>query len=190
MADGITIIMDENDKETLTAMIKARVQKTGDTMTGDLNVNTASYPSVRLINSNENDAVMLRNDNHGAFIVARNNMDSEVNYRAVGVINSDGYSDVKSALRLTDMIDGNRTYYKIYGEHNKPTPSEIGAAASSHNQAANTITAGYLGGKVQANNEATATVNESQVRNIYAGTSPMTAGTTTLKSGYIYLQYK
>lgn len=61
-------------------------------------------------------------------------------------------------------------------------------AASSHNQAASTITAGTLGGKVVAN-AAVATLTDKQVRNIYAGTSNMTASKTALTSGDIYVMY-
>lgn len=63
-------------------------------------------------------------------------------------------------------------------------------AASSHNQAASTITAGTLAGKVVANATATATVGNSQVRNIYAGTTDMTAGTSTLTTGTLYFVYE
>lgn len=70
------------------------------------------------------------------------------------------------------------------------TPANIGAAPSSHNQAASTITAGTFAGKVQANATAAATVTNAQVRDIYAGTSDMTAGTTALTSGTIYVMYE
>lgn len=65
-----------------------------------------------------------------------------------------------------------------------------GKAASSHNQAASTITAGTLAGKVLANASATATLTNSQVRNIHANTTDMTAGTTALTNGAIYLCYE
>lgn len=61
---------------------------------------------------------------------------------------------------------------------------------ASHNQAASTVTAGTLAGKVQANATAAATVTNAQVRDIYAGTSDMTAGTTALTSGTIYIMYE
>lgn len=46
------------------------------------------------------------------------------------------------------------------------TPANIGAASSSHNQAASTITAGTLGGKVNANASAMATLTNAQVRDM------------------------
>ena len=70
------------------------------------------------------------------------------------------------------------------------TASEVGAAASSHNQAASTITAGTLAGRVQANATAAGTLGNAQVRDIYAGTSDMTAGTSNLTTGTIYLVYE
>lgn len=61
---------------------------------------------------------------------------------------------------------------------------------TSHNQAASTITAGTLAGKVQANASAAETVTTAQVRDIYAGTDDMTAGTSALASGTLYLVYE
>ena len=69
------------------------------------------------------------------------------------------------------------------------TAEALGGAAASHNQDASTITAGTLAGKVLANASAQATLTNTQVRNIYAGTSDMTAGTSTLATGTIYLVY-
>lgn len=68
--------------------------------------------------------------------------------------------------------------------------TEVPVAQSSHTQAASTITAGTLAGKVQANASAAATVTAKQVRDIYAGTSDMTAKSTSLTSGTIYLVYE
>lgn len=61
---------------------------------------------------------------------------------------------------------------------------------TTHNQAASTITAGTLAGKVQANATAAATVTTAQVRDIYAGTDDMTAGTSSLASGTLYFVYE
>lgn len=61
---------------------------------------------------------------------------------------------------------------------------------SEHSQAASTITAGTLGGAVVANASAVANLGTSQVRNIYAGTAEMVAGTTALSAGDIYVMLK
>ena len=61
---------------------------------------------------------------------------------------------------------------------------------TAHNQAASTITAGTLAGQVVANASAAATIGTAQVRNVYAGTSDMTAGSTSLTTGMIYFVYE
>lgn len=64
------------------------------------------------------------------------------------------------------------------------------AAASHNHKPENINTEGYLGARVMANATAVATVTNAQVRNIYAGTSDMTAGSTALASGAIYVVYE
>ena len=63
-------------------------------------------------------------------------------------------------------------------------------ALASHTQDASTITAGTLGGEVQANATAAATLGNAQVRNIYAGTEDLTAGTSALTTGTLYFVYE
>jgi hypothetical protein len=70
------------------------------------------------------------------------------------------------------------------------TYSQVGAAASSHTHAASGVTAGTLGGQVVANATAAATTGTAQVRNIYVGTSDMTAGSTALTTGNLYFMYE
>lgn len=61
---------------------------------------------------------------------------------------------------------------------------------ASHNQAASTITAGTLAGAVVANATAVANIGTKQTRNIYAGTTDMTAGTSALPAGDIYVFFE
>ena len=63
-------------------------------------------------------------------------------------------------------------------------------AEVSHNQTASTITAGTLNGQVLANGTAVQTLNNKQIRNIYAGTADLTAGSSALSTGDIYLVYE
>lgn len=70
------------------------------------------------------------------------------------------------------------------------SPSDIGAASSSHSHAASDVNAGTLAGQVVANSTAVATLGTAQVRNIYAGTSDMTAGVTALATGDLYFVYE
>ena len=57
----------------------------------------------------------------------------------------------------------------------------------SHNQAASTITAGTLAGKILANATSVQTLSDTPVRNISAGTAAVGA---TLAKGDIYIQYE
>ena len=73
---------------------------------------------------------------------------------------------------------------------NADTNSYLENKLKSHSQAASTITAGTLAGKVVANASAVTDLTAKQVRNIYAGTADMTAGTTELATGDIYIVYE
>ena len=69
------------------------------------------------------------------------------------------------------------------------TPDAIGAAAASHNQAASTITAGtFAATGVKAMNGTDYTT--ARVRNIQASTTDLTAGSSSLANGDIYLVYE
>ena len=69
------------------------------------------------------------------------------------------------------------------------TPASIGAAAASHNQAASTITAGtFAATGVKAMNGTDYTT--ARVRNIQASTTDLTAGSSSLANGDIYLVYE
>ena len=69
------------------------------------------------------------------------------------------------------------------------TPAAIGAAEASHNQAASTITAGTFSATgVKAMNGTDYTT--ARVRNIKASTTDLTAGSSSLSNGDIYLVYE
>jgi len=70
------------------------------------------------------------------------------------------------------------------------TVDEIGAAAKTHTQSADTITAGGLKGKVTANSTAVANLTEGQVRNIIIGNTDLVAGVSPLNSGDIYIYFE
>jgi len=67
-------------------------------------------------------------------------------------------------------------------------PSAFPPSAHTHN--AEHVTAVTLAGKVLANAASAADVTASQLRNIYAGTSDMTAGSSSLATGCLYLVYE
>ena len=61
---------------------------------------------------------------------------------------------------------------------------------TAHNQAASTISAGTLAGRVQANATAAATLANAQVRDITISTTDLTAGTSALSTGAVYIVYE
>lgn len=76
-------------------------------------------------------------------------------------------------------------------EASKPTytADEVGAAPATHNQAASTITAGtFAEAGVKAMNGTD--YSTARIRNIYAGTTNLTPGSSTLANGSIYLVYE
>lgn len=105
--------------------------------------------------------------------------------------NSGGYDVVhlETSASLVLMSDGTDVETAV---NNKAASNHThtGYASSSHNQAASTITAGTLAGQMVANTTAVATIGTKQVRNIYAGTTDMTAGSSSLPTGDIYLVYE
>ena len=104
--------------------------------------------------------------------------------------------DESTAGNLLNLIN---THKADTNNPHQVTAAQIGAASESalagkadaaHTQAASTITAGTLAGKVQANAAAEATLADAQVRSIKASTTDLTAGTSTLATGEVYLVYE
>ena len=109
-------------------------------------------------------------------------------------------------IRLTSTTKPTKAYYRMYtgdvwsvwgkiaadSDLAELTPADIGAAAASHSHGAGDITSGTLpvaqGGTGQTT--VTPAVTTKALRQIYAGTSDMTAGTTALTTGVIYLVYE
>ena len=94
----------------------------------------------------------------------------------------------KSSVTSGNFLVGNGT-----GAMTEKTPAQvlsaIGAAAASHNQAASTITAGtFAATDVKAMNGTDYTT--ARVRNIQASTTDLTAGSSSLSNGDIYLVYE
>ena len=101
-------------------------------------------------------------------------------------------ADRKSpAEQLPTMDYAAKTHASQHGSGGSDpiTPAAIGAAAASHNQAASTITAGTCAATdVKAMNGTDYTT--ARVRNIKASTTDLTAGSSSLSNGDIYLVYE
>lgn len=87
-----------------------------------------------------------------------------------------GSPDAKDALVWFDTVEGEQTMYRLYGEHNKPTADDVGAAKATHNHSATEINSGILpvarGGTGQTSLSALATaMGASQIKvGSYTGT--------------------
>lgn len=117
-----------------------------------------------------------------------------------------GYTKANMALR-SSYSGSWCAWNKIYSANSKPTLADIGAAASSHNHAAGDITSGTLAAariptlaasKIGAGTFAATGVvaavgtdyTTARVRNAQASTSDLTAGSSSLANGNIYLVYE
>lgn len=134
-----------------------------------------------------------------------------------GILKGDGTGHITTAEAGKDYAVGNHNHDGVYApnehSHNYAAPNHThDYAASNHNHdtayapashthaayadkvhghsASEITTAGSLGAKVTANASAVSNLGEKQVRNIYAGTTDMVAGSTPLTSGDIYIYYE
>ena len=164
-----------NERHNPTAADVGAVSKTGDTMTGALRVENDSYPKIRFKATNDEGISMVEGSSTGIGLLALDTENNNSTMRAI-YLRDGSTSATKDSLILVDKIDGVENKYAIYGAHNKPS--------------ATAIQTGSFPDKVLASMEASAATSTAQVRNIYFGTSDMTAGSTGLPSGYIYIKYK
>jgi len=135
------------------------VAKTGDTMTGSLEIESSTYPILKLHNTTSDSACTISENPNATYIASYNVDNDNNNFRTLVIADSTAYSDVKDSLRLIDRVNGESTYYKIYGTHNKPTPSDIGAIPASGGVLSGSLTVkasenGY--GLINKNHSATA----------------------------------
>lgn len=98
------------------------------------------------------------------------------------------WSRIKAALKgYFDPLYAAKSHTHAWGTVTGK-PETFPPAAHKHSAA--DVSAGTLGGQVQANAGAAAALGTAQVRNIRAGTADLTAGSSSLASGEIYLVYE
>lgn len=96
---------------------------------------------------------------------------------------NDSCNDVKHVNGALVRRDGSAASHKHTKSEITDFPTSM--TPTAHNQAASTITAGTLAGKVQANATAMATLTNAQVRDIVVLASATEGGTTSLPDGTI-----
>ena len=77
-----------------------------------------------------------------------------------------------------------------YGRVTSVTNRSVTLPSTVSSITADKVAAGTLGGKVQANATAAATLGNAQVRDIIVSTTDLTAGSSTLATGTVYLVYE
>ena len=98
------------------------------------------------------------------------------------------WSRIKAALKgYFDPLYAAKSHTHAWGSITGK-PGSFQPAAHTH--AAADVSAGTLGGRVLANASAVTTLGTAQVRNIQAGTADLTAGSSSLATGEIYLVYE
>lgn len=98
------------------------VNKSGDTMTGDLSVSKDS-PRLELKNTSTSSNVRVVDVGDRAITQI---MDSNGDYRQFRVKSIKQETDIANAIDFYDSRNTSKSY-KLYGEHNKPTAADVGA---------------------------------------------------------------
>ena len=189
-ADGTATsahIANTNNPHGVTAAQVGALPLSGGTLTGNLDI-AKTIASVVLRtgdSSNRLSGRLMKNAN------VEGTVDDGLYLTDYGADGSEATLKIQGGQqRLRIKLGG--TDYAVYHEGSKPTPADIGAAAASHSHGAGDITSGTLpvarGGTGQTT--VTPEVTTKAVRQIYAGTSDMTAETTALTTGVIYLVYE
>ena len=165
-------------------------QEMYSTLTGNLTISKSSNPDLNIKNTGSGSSTKIRNTAHRTQIMSQ---EDDNNYRVLILHDKSVTTDPGNILQIQQIEGGSQTAtYKVYHTGYKPSPADIGAAASSHNHSASNITSGTLSAARGGTGQTTITpdVGTSALRAIYAGTSDMTAGTTALTTGSIYFVYE
>lgn len=99
-------------------------------------------------------------------------------------------TDFPTSMPASDVPDWAKQDSKPTYKWSEITEKPTSFAPTGHNQSASTVTAGTFAGKVRANATASAVLSDGQVRDIYAGTDDLVAGSTAMNTGAIYLMFE
>ena len=154
--------------------IENRFKISGGTLTGNVEINKSSYPTIMIKD--------LGQGRRGEFIY---NINEEViisnykdeNNRSLLFLRNE--NNVNNSLQLSRVVDGQWSNYNIYGEHNKPTASDVGALSLSGGTLTGQILKLYNGkGAISASNTLDMTIyniandnNNRRILSIYDTTS-------------------
>lgn len=104
--------------DTMTADRVGAVKKTGDTMTGNLTVERASYPQIHIKQSTVGSRVKLQNSGHSLmFEISPDSTDTT--RRSLIVADSVQDASIQNAVQFAHTSDGKTTLYPIFHAGNK-----------------------------------------------------------------------
>ena len=134
----------------LTAANVKALPISGGTLTGNLTVDPESgTPSFTLVSDEKEDVGAARSRlyknasgtaDYGTLLVDYAWGDASVNNDRAALILCRNISNLANALLLRWYTGNAYNAYRIYGEHNKPTPAALGAAAASHTHLTSEVT--------------------------------------------------
>ena len=125
--DGNIWIDTSDDIQTEVPGVSAVLVNGSKSMTGNLTVKK-SDPTIWLENTNNGSQAYLQTFDNVVGLGNRNIVSDENNMRTLLIRNSNGSQpELKESAALMDIVDGTKTIYNLYGEHNKPLPADIGA---------------------------------------------------------------
>ncbi|MBR4855126.1 MAG: hypothetical protein IKU94_00680 [Bacteroidaceae bacterium] len=111
--------------EAIGLALDGTVKKTGDKMSGDLAISKSSVPAVDLENTTTGRTLRINagNDNTAGIY---NRKDAS---NITGLYLRAAKETPNDAVAIQHTYNGTSKYYNLYGQHNKPTPADIGAVA-------------------------------------------------------------
>ena len=126
--DGSTSkeIIHTGNKNLITPEDIGAVNKSGDTMTGNLTIEKAEAPTFQGVNTTTGRDIYMVSTSDNYATVA-NRIAGDQNNRVALWLAPETETDDK-LLRIRKEINGTENTYKVYHEGNKPTPADIGAA--------------------------------------------------------------
>lgn len=173
------------------------VSKSGDTMTGALNIQGSYYPSFNLVPTNSTSKIkkaVFEGSYAGSVSISAWEDDSGQNRRILEVRAKSYESSLDNALLLRVCDNDNWSDYKVF---HSGTTVPITSGGTGATTAAGALTAlgafpisgGTLTGAAFAGADAQKTLSTSQLRNITISTTDLVEGESTLAEGEIYLVY-
>lgn len=129
-ADEPTELGTPLDADTLNKAL----DKTGDTMTGNLYMAGSTYPTMYFDPTGGVGDSALEGGDRVISLHARDRRGVSAPRRQLALYAPDARSVAESVRIIDTDAEGNKTYYYLYGENHKPTASEIGAIPADNNR--------------------------------------------------------